>query len=188
MAELPKVCVNFNKLLEGGGLLAFDSRTVAESCGIHWADSQIRCLLLGTVIDFNLCVVCLLIVMLSARNVWGIPQFHITCSELCKHFHNGSILWLDWPRDSYYDCMKFFSKIHQGILSNRVYYLQILEETRHTRGPQSQFVGREREISGPGLSIYGQRVGCLGFHGSLFIVSLKHKSGIRAQEGRRVVT
>ena len=89
--------------------------------------------------------------------------------------------------DSYYDCMKF-SKIHQGILGNKVYYLQILEVTRHTQGPKSQVVGREREISALGLCVYGQRVGCLGFHGSLFIVSLKHKSRIRAQEGRRGVT
>ena len=49
-------------------------------------------------------------------------------------------------------------------------------------------MGREKEISALVLCVYGQRVGCLGFHGSLFIVSLKHKSGIRGQEGRRVVT
>lgn len=53
---------------------------------------------------------------------------------------------------------------------------------RHTQGPKSQVVGREREISALGLCVYGQRVGCLGFHGSLFMVSLKHKSRIRAQE------
>lgn len=54
---------------------------------------------------------------------------------------------------------------HQRTLKNKVYYSQVLESTRHAQEPHRAIMGKERGIEcGPGiLSLFGLRVGCIGF-------------------------
>lgn len=54
---------------------------------------------------------------------------------------------------------------HQRTLKNKVYYSQVLESTWHAQEPHRGIMGKERGIEcGPGVqSLFGLRVGCIGF-------------------------
>lgn len=65
----------------------------------------------------------LLLVMLSLGNTWGTQQANIIRREHTQTFPpQGSMLWLDWPCGSYYDCRMHFSKNHQENLRNKMCY------------------------------------------------------------------